>query len=75
LLSFQGGHLTVIHDFETVTQDSCASGYPASSAKAAVISIGAAVPGQMPKLQVDNYQSSCRSAKKWKFLSSGKMPG
>jgi len=75
LLSFQGGHLTVIQDLETVTQNSCGSGYPGSSAKAAVISIGTAMPGKMPRLQSDNYQSPCRTAKKWKFLSSGKMPG
>jgi hypothetical protein len=74
LVSFKGTKVNVIEDFGTVTLDSCASGLPGSSDKASVISISDVIPGGMPKFQTDNYSSSCRGAKRWKFLSSGKMP-
>lgn len=76
LLSFENGRLHVLQDFETVTEDSCGSGFPGSSARVSVISIStpAAPPGKMPKLQQDNYVATCRNVKKWRFLSSGKMP-
>jgi len=73
LVSFQAGRFNVIEDFETVTEDSCASGFPGSTAKASVISYSAAAPGKMPKLQLDNYESACRNTKRWKFVSTGKM--
>jgi len=73
LVTFERGRLNVVKDFETVNEDSCGSGFPGSSAKASVISIGAAVPGTMPKLQQDNYTSACRNVKKWRFVSTGKM--
>lgn len=73
LLSFQNGRLSVIEDFSTVHENSCASGIQGSSVKASVISISDVVPGQMPKLIVDNYQSGCRSTKRWRFLSTGLM--
>jgi hypothetical protein len=74
LVTFQGGRLKVFQDFETVAEDSCGSGFPGSAAKASVISYGTAAPGNMPKLQQDNYASSCRNVKRWRFISSGKMP-
>ena len=74
LVTFQGGKLNVVKDFELVNEDSCASGFPGSSAKAAVISYVSPAPGQMPKLQQDNYASSCRSVRRWRYLSTGKMP-
>jgi hypothetical protein len=74
LMSFQNGRFHVIEDFGTVNEDSCASGSPGSSAKASVITFGSAAPGTMPKLHMDNYGASCRTAKRWKFISSGKMP-
>ena len=74
LVTFQGGRLKVIQDFETVTEDSCGSGFPGSAAKASVISYGTTTSGNMPKLQQDNYASSCRNVKRWRFISSGKMP-
>lgn len=74
LLDFQNGRLRVIEDFGTVTVDSCASGMRGSSSKASVLSISDVVPGQMPKLKIDNYVASCRNAKRWRFLSTGKMP-
>ena len=74
LLDFQNGRLRVLEDFGTVTEDSCASGMRGSSSKASVISISEVVPGLMPRLRMDNYVASCRKAKRWRFLSSGKMP-
>lgn len=73
LLGFQNGRLRTIEDFGTVTEDSCASGIPGSSAKASVISIADTLPGQMPRLRVDNYEASCRRNKRWRFVSTGKM--
>jgi hypothetical protein len=74
LLSFQNNRVQVIRDFGTVVEDSCSSGSPGSTSKASVISLSDVVPGEMPKLKMDNYVSGCRGAKRWKFLSSGKMP-
>lgn len=74
LLDFQNRRLRVIEDFGTVTEDSCASGIPGSSAKASVISISEVAPGKMPRLQIDNYRTICRKVKQWRFLSTGKMP-
>lgn len=73
LVNFQNGRFQVIEDFGTVLEDSCASGSPGSSSKASVVSISDAVPGKMPKLRMDNYESSCRKTKRWRFVSSGKM--
>jgi hypothetical protein len=72
LLEFQNGRLRVIDDFGTVTDDSCATETPGSSAKASVLSISNAVPGTMPKIRMDNYEASCRKVKRWRFLSTGK---
>jgi hypothetical protein len=74
LLDFQNGRLRVVEDFGTVTEDSCASGMQGSSSKASVLSISDVMPGKMPKLRIDNYGASCRKVKKWRFLSTGKMP-
>ena len=74
LLDFQDGRLRVIEDFGTVTEDSCASGIRGSSSKASVLSISGVVPGKMPKLLIENYGASCRNARRWRFLSTGKMP-
>jgi len=73
LMSFQDGKMQVVADFETVTEDSCASGFPGSSARASVISIVAATAGKMPKLQQDNYAAGCNKTKRWKFVSKGKL--
>jgi hypothetical protein len=73
LIDFQNGRLKVIEDLGTVMEDSCASAIPGSSARAAVVSISDAAPGTMPRLRIDNYEASCRNAKRWRFLSTGKM--
>src|SRR5262249_35191041 len=74
LLSFENGRVKVLEDFGTVTEDSCASGFPGSSTKASVIWFAGGTLGQMPKLKQDNYQAACRNPKRWKFISTGKMP-
>lgn len=73
MVNFQNGRFHVIEDFGTVSEDSCASGFPGSSSKASVVLISDAAPGRMPKLRMDNYESSCRKTKRWRFISSGKM--
>lgn len=73
LVEFKGGRMRVIEDFGTVVEDSCASGFPGSSSKASVLSISDSDPGKMPKLRIDNYVTNCRNAKRWRFLSTGKM--
>ena len=73
LVEFRNGRRRVIEDFGTVIEDSCASGFPGSSAKASVLSMSDFEPGKMPKLRIDNYVSSCRNVKRWRFLSTGKM--
>ena len=74
LVDFQNGRFRVIEDFGTVIEDSCASGIPGSSSKASVLSFSDVTPGKMPKLRIDNYQANCRNPKRWRFLSTGKMP-
>ncbi len=73
LVEFKNGRRRVIEDFGTVVEDSCASGFPGSSAKASVLSISDIEPGKMPKLHMDNYQSSCRNVKRWRLVSTGTM--
>ena len=73
LLSFEKGRLKVLEDFGTVTEDSCASGFPGSSAKGSVLWFAPVPLGQMPKLRQDNYESSCRNVKRWRLISTGKL--
>ena len=73
LLSFENGRVHVVEDFGTVTEDSCASGFPGSSAKGSVIWFAPVPLGQMPKLKQDNYESPCRNVKRWRLISTGKM--
>lgn len=74
LLDFQNGRLRTIQDFGTVVEDSCSSGMPGSSKKASVLSISEVMTGNMPRLRADNYVATCRNARRWRFLSTGKMP-
>ena len=74
LVDFQNGRVRIIEDFGTVTEDSCASGIAGSSSKASVVSMSDVVPGKMPRLRIDNYEAGCRNAKRWRFISTGKMP-
>jgi hypothetical protein len=75
LISFANGRLRVVEDFGMVTEDSCASEMPGSSSRASVLTIiPNAVPGKMPRVKQDNYGAGCRKGKRWRFLSTGKMP-
>jgi len=73
LIEFRGARLHVIEDFGVVTEDSCASEMPGSSAKASVVSMSEVMPPTMPKLRIQNYEASCRKTKRWRFISNGKM--
>lgn len=74
LLSFERGRVRVVEDFGKVFEDSCASGMPGSGATASVVSVGAAMPGNMPKIRIENYAANCRKNRRWRFISTGKMP-
>ncbi|HEV2826914.1 MAG TPA: hypothetical protein VGW76_04870 [Pyrinomonadaceae bacterium] len=74
LLEFQNGRLRIIEDFGIVIEDSCASLARGSSSKASVLSFSNVVPGKMPRLRMENYEASCRKTKRWRFLSTGRMP-
>jgi hypothetical protein len=73
LVEFKNGRMRVVEDFGTVVYDSCASGFPGSSSKASVLSMSGFEAGKMPKVQIDNYVSSCRNVKRWRFASTGKI--
>ncbi len=73
LVSFQNGRRSVLQDFGTVVEDSCASGSPGSTSKASVLYTPAFAPGLMPKLIQENYVASCRNVKRWRFVSTGMM--
>lgn len=73
LLSFQSGRLRVIHDFGPVVEDTCASERPGSYSKASVLYISDVVPGDMPKLSVENFQAGCGKTRRWRLISRGKM--
>lgn len=72
LFSFQNGRAQAIEDFGSVYEDYCASGSPGSNANASVIYLSDVFPGRMPKLTMENYTSSCRKVRRWKFVSRGK---
>jgi hypothetical protein len=74
LLSFQNGRLRTVDDFGVVLEDSCASGFQGSSARASVLYMSdTLVPAQMPKFTRGNYMATCRNPNRWRFVSSGKM--
>lgn len=73
LVEFRNGRKRVIEDFGTVVENSCASGFPGSSSKASLITFSDSEPGKMPKLRIENYESSCRNVKRWRLVSTGKQ--
>jgi len=73
LVNFQNGRRSVLQDLGTVVEDSCASGSPGSTSKASVLYTPAFAPGLMPKLIQENYVASCRTTKRWRFVSTGTM--
>jgi hypothetical protein len=72
LVSFQGGRFRVLEDFGAVLEDNCGSGRPASTATASVVYISDVVPGDMPKLTMENYTATCRKTMRWRLISTGK---
>lgn len=74
VLEFPNGKLHVVKDFGTVSIDECGSEEPRSTSKAAVLYQSDELPGIMPKLRVENFVQSCGKSRRWRFLSSGKMP-
>jgi hypothetical protein len=73
LVEFRNARLRVIEDLGTVVEDSCASGFPGSSSKASIILFSDTQPGKMPKLRIENYAASCRNAKRWRLVGTGKQ--
>lgn len=66
LVSLQDGRISVIQDFGTVGVDTCATGRPGSTARAAVLSLSNAKLGQMPQIRADNYVAGCGKVKRWR---------
>jgi len=72
LVNFKGGKWNVVEDFAQVNEDACASGFPGASVRTSVISYSGVFTGGMPKFQQENYEASCKTPKRWKFVSKGK---
>ena len=72
LVSFEGGRFRVLHDFGAVLDDSCGSGSPGSTSTASVLYISDIVPGNMPKLTMENYEARCSRTMRWRLVSTGK---
>ena len=72
LVGFESGRFRVLHDFGGVLDDSCGSGRPGSTATASVLYISDVVPGNMPKLTMENYESRCGQRMRWRLVSTGK---
>ena len=73
LVSFQNGRRSVLQEFGTVVEDSCASGSQGSNSKASVLYVPTVAAGTMPKIIQENYVATCRNTKRWKFVSTGMM--
>jgi hypothetical protein len=46
---------------------------PDSATKASVLYISDVVPGNMPKLTMENYSARCNKTRRWRLISGGKM--
>ena|ERR1043165_7532084 len=66
LLSFQKARMRVIQDFGTVVDDTCATGTPGSTTKAAVLTYTSDAAGQIPKVKATNYVAGCSKVKRWR---------
>jgi hypothetical protein len=66
LVSFQNGRLRVVQDFETVVDDDCATVRPGSAAKAKVLYLTDAAPGQMPRITVAHFAAGCGNVRRWR---------
>lgn len=70
LLSFQDGRMRVIQDFGIVVEDNCASLRPGSAAKAKVLYLANAAPGQMPRITVGHFTAGCGNVRRWRPVRS-----
>jgi hypothetical protein len=66
LLSFQNGRMRVVQDFGTVVEDNCASLRPGSAAKAKVLYLTNAAPGQTPRITVAHFAGGCGNVRRWR---------
>jgi len=66
LVSFQNGRMRVIQDFGSVVEDDCASLRPGSAAKAKVLYLANAAPGQMPRITVNHFAAGCGKVRRWR---------
>jgi hypothetical protein len=66
LMSFQNGRMRVVEDFGTVIEDSCASLRPGSAAKAKVLYLTNAAPGQKPRITVAHFAAGCGDVRRWR---------
>lgn len=66
LLSFQDGRMRVIQDFGTVVDDDCAALRAGSAARAKVLYLANAAPGQMPRITVSHFAAGCGNVRRWR---------
>jgi hypothetical protein len=66
LMSFQNRRMRVIQDFGSVIEDDCASLRPGSAAKAKVLYLTNAAPGQMPRITVAHFAAGCGKVRRWR---------
>lgn len=66
LMSFQNGRMRVVQDFGTVIEDDCASLRPGSAAKAKVLYLANAAPGQTPRITVSYFSAGCGDVRRWR---------
>ena len=66
LLSFQNGRMRVVQDFGTVIEDNCASLKRGSAAKAKVLYLTNAAPGQMPRITIAHFAGGCGNVRRWR---------
>ncbi|MFN2408106.1 MAG: hypothetical protein ABR594_18830 [Pyrinomonadaceae bacterium] len=66
LVSLQNGRMRVVQDFGTVVEDNCASLKRGSAAKAKVLYLTDAAPGQMPRITVAHFAGRCGNVRRWR---------
>jgi hypothetical protein len=73
LVNFKNGRMNLVNDFGQVVEDSCGTAMPGSESTAAVLSYPGGASTGMPKFRIDHYKATCRSVKRWRFKSTGKL--
>ncbi|MFN2531586.1 MAG: hypothetical protein ABR555_09840 [Pyrinomonadaceae bacterium] len=74
LVEFQNGRMRVVQNFGAVVEDSCGAQMSDGSSKVAILYLSDVEPGKMPRFRQENYVSDCRTTKRWRLLSTGRMP-